>query len=256
VQQTIKRTDMKAITVSTKKKCRRGDKSQDQTTSKKTNSGSMVPNVKNEKDNINNVVTPARTSMPRNKLTSIVKSSQEKTSQTGLAKKQPAILGKSTAKKDLNSLEDERLKSTEERAESQPSKKTNVLTKQDSSKYLRGGSSQLPTQYSHPSSSVLSNHKPSYVINSSLLPSGAKMQGNPTETKVTAFQIEDPENTSYLNSLTTEDQNEAKKAREKSVSLSQITKGISLKQKVSCSDTLKSSASSNFLVHDLTLFDY
>ena len=50
-------------------------------------------------------------------------------------------LGKSTAKKDLNSsnkIEDERLKSTEERAE--PSKKTNVLTKQDSSKYLRAGS--------------------------------------------------------------------------------------------------------------------
>jgi hypothetical protein len=56
-------------------------------------------------------------------------------------------LGKSTAKKDLNSsnkIEDV-LKSTGERAESQPAKKTNVLTKQDSSKYLRGGSSQLPT---------------------------------------------------------------------------------------------------------------
>lgn len=83
VQQTIKRTDMKAVTVSTKKKCRRGDKSQDQTTSKKTTSG--VVHV--AKDSSNNVVTPARNSMPRNKLTSIVKSSQEKTSQPQAMKK-------------------------------------------------------------------------------------------------------------------------------------------------------------------------
>ena len=151
VQQTIKRTDMKAITVSTKKKCRRGDKSQDQTTSKKTTTGGVVNIHKDVKDaaNTNNVVTPARTSMPRNKLTSIVKSSQEKTSQPNAVKKQVANfnhnlsqIGKSTTKKDLNSSTkgEDGAKLTEERAESQPAKKTNVLTKQDSSKYLRGGS--------------------------------------------------------------------------------------------------------------------
>jgi len=43
--------------------------------------------AKDTKDSANNVVTPARTSMPRNKLTSIVKSSQEKTSQANMAKK-------------------------------------------------------------------------------------------------------------------------------------------------------------------------
>lgn len=75
---------MKAATVSTKKKCRRGDKSQDQTTSKKTTTGGVVANVQKvdgkENSNTNNVVTPARSSMPRNKLASIIKSSQEKTS--------------------------------------------------------------------------------------------------------------------------------------------------------------------------------
>lgn len=65
--------------------------------------------------------------MPRNKLTSIVKSSQEKTSQPNVVKRtsvgfnqQINQLAKSTAKKDLNSsnkIEDERLKSTEERAD-------------------------------------------------------------------------------------------------------------------------------------------
>jgi hypothetical protein len=131
---------MKAVTVSTKKKCRRGDKSQDQTTSKKTTTGGMVANVPKDKENsnTNNVVTPARASMPRNKLTSIVKSSQEKTSQQNALKKQATgfntqlnQLGKSTAKKDLNSSNkvEDALKSTEERAESQPAKKTNVLTK-------------------------------------------------------------------------------------------------------------------------------
>lgn len=89
--------------------------------------------------------------MPRNKLTSIVKSSQEKTSQPNVMKKQAvgfnqqiSQITKSTAKKDLNSsnkVEDERLNSTQERAESQPAKKTHTMTKQDSSKYLRGGSS-------------------------------------------------------------------------------------------------------------------
>ena len=85
VQQTIKRTDMKAISISTKKKCRRGEKSQDQTTSKKTNTGSVVANL--AKIDPNNVVTPARVSMPRNKLASILKSSQEKTSQPHAIKK-------------------------------------------------------------------------------------------------------------------------------------------------------------------------
>jgi len=100
----------------------------------------MVANVPKDKENsnTNNVVTPARASMPRNKLTSIVKSSQEKTSQQNALKKQATgfntqlnQLGKSTAKKDLNSSNkvEDALKSTEERAESQPAKKTNVLTK-------------------------------------------------------------------------------------------------------------------------------
>jgi len=53
----------------------------------------------------------------------------------------------------------------------------NALTKQDSSKYLRGGSSQLPTQYSQ-ASSMLSNQKPAYAINSNIMPSDAKLQGN------------------------------------------------------------------------------
>jgi hypothetical protein len=169
---------MKAVTVSTKKKCRRGDKSQDQTTSKKTTSA-VAHMTKETKDSTNNVVTPARTSMPRNKLTSIVKSSQEKTSQANVTKKpyqQPTSqINKSTAKKDLTSSnKDERLKSTEERAESQPPKKMNALTKQDSSKYLRGGSSHLPTQYSQQSSHVLSNQKSTYGA----IPSGAKLSGN------------------------------------------------------------------------------
>lgn len=49
----------------------------------------MVTNVPKDKENANtnNVVTPARASMPRNKLTSIVKSSQEKTSQQNALKK-------------------------------------------------------------------------------------------------------------------------------------------------------------------------
>jgi hypothetical protein len=180
---------MKAITVSTKKKCRRGDKSQDQTTSKKTTTGGVVNIHKDVKDaaNINNVVTPARTSMPRNKLTSIVKSSQEKTSQPNAVKKQVASfpqnmsqIGKSTTKKDLNSSNkgEDVAKLTDERNESQPAKKTNNLTKQDSSKYLRGGSQQLPTQQSLNSSTMPSNQKPAYAIHGSLIPSGAKMQGN------------------------------------------------------------------------------
>jgi hypothetical protein len=134
-------------------------------------------------------------------------------------------LGKSTAKKDLNSsnkIEDERLKSTEERAE--PSKKTNVLTKQDSSKYLRAGSnipnnsSQMPTQYSQASNSVLSNTKPNHAV--SYMNSGSKVIGNKTNANVSSFQL-------------TENDEQEPIQRDKSVSLSQMTKGITLKAKVS-----------------------
>lgn len=72
--------------------------------------GGVVAKESKENNNINNVVTPARSSLPRNKLTSIIKSSQEKTSQNIVAKRssvgfnqQINALAKSTAKKDLNS---------------------------------------------------------------------------------------------------------------------------------------------------------
>ena len=136
------------------------DKSQDQTTSKKVTSSSVVSQKNgqaNKEASQQNVVTPSRTSMPKNQLVSILKSSQEKTYQVNQVKRtsvgfnqQFNRLQKSVTKKDLSSSkktaeEVSMLKTGEPRAESQPSKKTHVLQKQDSSKYLRGENTHTAT---------------------------------------------------------------------------------------------------------------
>jgi hypothetical protein len=153
VQKTIKRTQQASI--STKKKSRgnlnNGEKSQEQTTSKKTSSISRIGNqtatttvLTNQMKNGETVVTPAKNSMPRNKLTSVLKSSCDKTYQAHGAKRAANVSGiqRSVTKNDLSSNKDESrfIKSTESRADSQPSKKTHTLTKQDSSVYLKGNS--------------------------------------------------------------------------------------------------------------------
>lgn len=71
---------------------------------------------------------------------------------------------------------------------------------------------------------MLSNHKPTYAVTGSMLPSGAKMVGNQNEAQVSSFVVEDPENCSG---------DQKKSGRDKSLSLQQITKGITLKTKVS-----------------------
>ena len=75
-----------------------------------------------------------------------------------------------------------------------------------------------------------SNQKPAYAIHGSLIPSGAKMQGSSIDAQVSAFNEKKHENPEVKES-------ESKKAitREKSMSMQQITKGISLKTKVSIS---------------------
>lgn len=153
----------------------RGDKSQEQTTSKKVpasvtrilTSGSASQNTTAANISVVNqngsravtetVVTPAKNGMPRNgaqtKAGSVLKStgSQDKT-QNAQGKRStsgPATQGiqRSVTKKELSSTkkaapeESRFVKSIESRADSQPAKKTHSLQKQDSSVYLKGNNS-------------------------------------------------------------------------------------------------------------------
>lgn len=84
---------------------------------------------------------------------------------------------------------------------------------------------------------MLSNTKPTYAVMASMPPSGTKLTGNKTDAHVTAFSIEDPEVQSRVNTCEDQVPTDTKK-REKSMSMQQITKGITLKTKVSeISDT-------------------
>ena len=132
VQKTVKRAQI--TSVSTKKKNRGGEKSQEQTTSKKHHTGVSVVNIGKEA-----VVTPNKSSLPRNKLSSIAKPSNEKQKVLVSSGQQIALKRASTQShqisnmKDLSSNKKENtsfMKSTESRADSQPAnKKTHVLHK-------------------------------------------------------------------------------------------------------------------------------
>ena len=78
MQKTVKRAQIAMI--SNRKRERRNDKSCDQTTSKKVTCASVVAKKTSNGSGSaqQNVVTPIRTSMPKNKLVSILKGSQEK----------------------------------------------------------------------------------------------------------------------------------------------------------------------------------
>jgi hypothetical protein len=83
--------------------------------------------------------------MLRNKLTNQMKSSCDKVHQVHGAKRNIHISGinRSVTKTELSNTKDEsrHIKSTESRGgDSNPAKKTHTLTKQDSSRYLKGNS--------------------------------------------------------------------------------------------------------------------
>lgn len=162
VQKTVKRTQQASI--STKKKSRghlneRGT-SQEQTTSKKVpTSVSRVAVTGLQSKNTENVVlnqvketqvvTPNKNSMPKAQSKHVQSSrgnNSDKTTQPVAAHKTTRTasgmqgIQRSVTKNDLSSNKDDSryLKSIESRADSQPSKKTHTLTKQDSSVYLKG----------------------------------------------------------------------------------------------------------------------
>lgn len=142
------------------------NKSQEQTTSKKTASSSIVAMQRAAMGGREN--SPANGQIPVNALASILKRSQEKNamqaaqqnanvsqqkrgSNASLNQTQNRIQ-KSVTQKDLSSSKkgheaSAASRAAEPRADSQPAKQTHSLQKQDSSKYLRGGEGQkVPSQ--------------------------------------------------------------------------------------------------------------
>jgi hypothetical protein len=138
---------MKDISLSGKKPCKRGEKSQEQTTSKKTSNvmSGQRTSLKETYNHGNMVVTPARGSMPGNKLASIVLTSKDKQNPNLAIKSSEAIatlcqMTKSTARKEMKAttqnIDNSSIAKSTERTDSILAKTKHFLSQQDSQKDL------------------------------------------------------------------------------------------------------------------------